>query len=157
MKKILLVFYSRSGYTRRSAQAIAGVLGCDMEEIQEVKSREGWLGYFRSAYEALKMKSTTIKPPTKNPADYDMVVLGSPVWASHLPPPLRAYIDSEKNNFKRIACFCTMGGSGAQKIFDEIAALCGKSPVTTLALTDKQIDENHFTEKIARFAKPLMN
>jgi flavodoxin len=157
MKKCLLVFYSRTGYTRQAAQAIAGMLDCDVEEIQEAKSRKGWLGYVRSGYEALKKQPAAIKPPTKNPADYELVVLGSPVWASHVPSPLRAYIEAQKNQFKRIACFCTMGGSGAQNVFDEITGLCGKQPMMVLALTDKQIDEKHFAEKIASFAKPLIN
>ena len=156
MKKTLLVFYSRSGYTRQAAQAIAGMLDCDMEEIQDVTPRKSWLGYLRSGYEALKKQPAAIRPITKNPADYDLVVLGSPVWASHVPSPVRAYIDAQKNNFKRIACFCTMGGSGAQNVFKEIADLCGKQPVISLALTDKEIDEKHDAEKIASSAKPVL-
>jgi flavodoxin len=156
MKKTLLVFYSRSGYTRQAAQAIAGMLDCDVEEIQDATSRKGWLGYLRSGYDALKNKSAAIKPAKKNPADYELVVLGSPVWASHVPSPLRTYIDAQKNNFKRIACFCTMVGSGAQIVFKEMADLCGKQPLMSLALTDKQIDEQHLAEKITRFAKPLL-
>jgi flavodoxin len=157
MKKSLLVFYSRSGYTRQAAQAIASTLDCDVEEIEEVNSHKGWLGYWRAGYEALKQKPAAIKLSGKNPADYEMVVLGSPVWAGHLPSPLRAYIGAQKHHFKRIACFCTMGGSGAQNVFDEITTLCSKQPMMTLALTDKQIDEKRFTEKIASFAKALIH
>ncbi len=156
MKKTLLVFYSRSGYTREAAQAIASTMDCDVEEIQEVTSHKGWLGYLRAGYEALKLKPAAIKLTAKNPADYEMVILGSPVWASHVPSPLRTYINAQKNKFKRIACFCTMGGSGAQKVFEEISALCGKQPEMTLALTDKQINEKHLNENIASFVKPLI-
>lgn len=46
--RILVVYYSRSGTTRKLAQAISQELHCDLEEITETRSRNGLVGYLRS-------------------------------------------------------------------------------------------------------------
>ena len=47
--RTLIVFYSRSGHTRQLAQELVTRCGADLEEIREVRSREGFFGYCRSA------------------------------------------------------------------------------------------------------------
>jgi menaquinone-dependent protoporphyrinogen IX oxidase len=41
----------------------------------------------------------------KDPSKYDLVVIGSPVWAFHIPPFTKAYL--KKNKFNKVAFFCT--------------------------------------------------
>jgi len=53
-KKILVVFYSRTGNTKKVGEAIAGELNCDTEQIMDVKSRMGIFGWLRSGREAMK-------------------------------------------------------------------------------------------------------
>ncbi|MGE5791897.1 MAG: hypothetical protein ACM36B_04370, partial [Bacteroidota bacterium] len=50
--------------------------------------------------------------------------------------------------------FCTMGGSGAERVFATMAALCGKDPVATLALTDAEVDAGA-ARKIDAFVRAL--
>jgi flavodoxin len=42
--RILVVYYSRSGTTRKIAEALSEALACDLEEIVEDKSRAGSFG-----------------------------------------------------------------------------------------------------------------
>ena len=70
--RALVVFYSRSGGTRRVAEAIAAGLGADLEEIGDATDRGGVLGYLRCAAEALLGASTEIDRPAKDPASYDV-------------------------------------------------------------------------------------
>jgi hypothetical protein len=48
---------------------------------------------------------------------------------------------SRRRRLPQVAFFCTMGGSGAQRVFDAMAAVSGKQPLATLALTDRDIDK----------------
>jgi hypothetical protein len=41
---------------------------------------------------------------------------------------------------RRVAFFCTMGSSGASRVFATMQRLIGTKPVATLALTDRQVD-----------------
>src|SRR5271157_241968 len=88
----LVVYYSRTGSTRKVAQAISDQLDGSMEEITEPKSRKGIIGFMRSGFEAMRQKPSKINPITTNPADFDFVIIGSPVWGGALSSPVRAFL-----------------------------------------------------------------
>jgi menaquinone-dependent protoporphyrinogen IX oxidase len=48
-----------------------------------------------------------IKPTMYNPSDYDLVIIGPPIWTSRVSTPVRTYIEENKAKFKRAAYFCT--------------------------------------------------
>jgi flavodoxin len=154
MTKTLIVYTSRTGYTRRIAKALAKRLNADLEEIVPVQPREGPIGYAQSALEALLTLAPAIQAPRKDPARHDLVVIGSPVWFWRLSSPVRTWLMQTDLQSARVACFCTMGGSGAQRVFDAVAALTGKKPVATLALTDGEIDAG-VDHRLDEFAQAL--
>ena len=155
MKGTLVVYFSRTGYTRRVAEEIAHAAGADCEAIRERSGRGGFLGYWRSAREALRGTAIEIEPGSLNPRDYSLVVLGTPVWAGNVSSPMRAYIARHRGDFARVALFCTQGGSGAQKVLDKMAALCDQAPVATAFFNDREIDGAQHAGKRAAFAAAL--
>ena len=155
MKKILIVFYSRSGYTRKVAEHIATVCKADTEEIRDVKSRKGFFGYFRSGYEASKMTLAKIEPAVANPANYDVLVLGGPVWAGKMASPIRTYITQHCDEAKAIALFCTYGGSGAEKVLREMEKLSEKKALAAIAITDDEIKKQRYQDKLEQLVKAV--
>lgn len=153
MKTCLLVFYSRTGMTRGVANAIARACDCDVEAIRESRSRAGPIGYLRSGYEAMNRKLPAIDPPSRNPADYDITILGTPVWAQNISSPMRSYLMQNRNRFNRVAAFCTLGGAGGDKVLNEIETLCGKPLAAKLALTDAQINNNSYGDQVDLFVQ----
>lgn len=147
-KKVLVVYYSRTGTTKKVAEALALKYKADMEEIVDTKSRSGLLGYILSGRDAIKGASTTIKPMKYNPADYDLVIIGSPVWASRVIPPIRTYIDQNKKTLKNVAFFITQAGSGADKVSASMTEVSGLKPEFTLEFSRKDMKNHTFTEKI---------
>lgn len=71
--KILVIFYSRTGTTRRIATALAAKLGGSVEEIVEGRTRNGFLGYWKSIIEARRKSSPESFPPR-------MIPRPSPCW-----------------------------------------------------------------------------
>ncbi len=57
--------------------------------------------------EALKESEPPIHSPSKDPSEYDLVILGTPVWAGKMSSPLRSYIKTTAGKFKTVAFFCT--------------------------------------------------
>jgi len=153
--RTLVVYHSRSGYTRRVAESLAHRLHADIEEIV-VEPRPGPLGYLRCAFEALLAMRTRIRTPKYDPSDYGLVVIGTPVWFWRLSSPVRTYLASRRRRLSRVAFFCTMGGSGERRVFDTMAAVGGKPPVATLALTDGDIDA-HRHARIDAFVQALQH
>lgn len=140
MSRILVVYHSRTGYTRRVALDLAGRLGADLDVIRIVQPMHGPVGYALCALEALAGLAPALRRQDKDPADYDLVVLGTPVWFWSLASPVRSWLEKFGRRGRRFAFFCTMGGSGAGRVFATMRAMAGCRPVATLALTDAEID-----------------
>ena len=87
MTKTLIVYHSRTGYTRRIAQHLADRLGADLDEIRIVQPMHGVLGYAACAIEAMAGLAPALRPMRHKPADYDLVVVGTPVWFWSLVEP----------------------------------------------------------------------
>lgn len=140
MRRALIAFHSRSGNTRRVAQALARRLDADLDEIRIVQPLKGALGYAMCAIEAIACLAPALRPASKDPAAYDLVVIGTPVWFWSLSSPVRSWLERHPMRKKRVAFFCTMGSSGALRVFATMQRLIGRKPVATLALTDRQVD-----------------
>ena len=150
--KALVVYYSRTGTTKKVGMAITKQLKADNEEILDVKSRAGPIGWIRSGKEAQKKQLPEIKPTKKNPSNYDLVVIGTPIWAWTLSSPVRTYLS--RNKFKKVAYFCTCGGNPG-KAFEEMENTTGKKPIATLVISEKEIKDNSYTKKIKEFIASL--
>lgn len=153
--KILIVYYSRTGTTKKIALAVAKRICAEVEEIEDTINRNGIKGYLISGRDAMQKNITILKPSFKNPAEFDLVIIGTPIWAWRISAPVRAYITEKKNSFKKIAIFCTMGGSGDVKVFSEIAGIIGLKPVATLALLTKDVARDKFIEKLEKFVAKI--
>ena len=82
--KILVIYYSRTGHTRKVAKAIAAACVADIVPIRDMHSQAGALGYLRSGFEAMFKRPGRIQPIDKDPARYDLVILGTPIWMLHI-------------------------------------------------------------------------
>ncbi len=145
--KVLVAFYSRDGHTRRAAEIIGSVLKCDIDEIVDKKPRKGMVGFFRAGYDATREKTTEIKF-TKNPRDYDIVVIGSPVWNSRVTPAVRTYILRNRENIKKAAFFVTCA-KAAGKCLEQMQELYGEAMIEKTILREKVEEETKaFAEEL---------
>jgi flavodoxin len=153
--KCLLAYYSRSGSNEKVAKMIEDLLYCDVERIETVKGREGVLGFMRSGYEAFFGKLTEIKSTRRNPAEYDLVIVGTPVWAGSTPSPIRTYLSVNKGSFKKIAFFSCSGNGEPEKAFAQMKSICGKDPTRVLTLRQEQVEKNEYSDAVLDFAGKL--
>jgi flavodoxin len=153
--KALVVFYSRTGATKQVAEALAESLNCDSEELIDTKKRGGPLGFLSAGKDAKAKKLTKLTDIKRDPALYDLVILGTPIWAGTLSSAARTYIANNKSKFKRVAFFCTHGGGESQQLFAEMEALCERRPVSILALQEKEVKTGNYQGKIRQFVNGL--
>ena len=132
MPRYLVAYYSWTGNTEKVANLIAETLSADVERIRDVEPRGGPFAFPSAVVASLLKRSPPISQPTKNVADYDVVILGCPVWASNMATPMRSYIMRENPRIKQVGLFCTLGGSGGKAALARMAALCGHAPLANL-------------------------
>lgn len=155
--KTLVAYYSRTGTTKKIALEIAGKLGAETEEIKDTVDRSGMKGYLLAGRDAMQKNLTVLEPTVKNPADFDLVIIGTPIWGWNMSAPIRTYITEKKSIFKNVAFFCTMGGSGDDKAFAEMENILGEKPLAALALLTRDVVKNKFAEKLEKFISQIGN
>lgn len=152
MTRILVVYYSQGGHSKLVAEAIASACDADIEAIHEVKNRTGTL---RSALEGLFERLTDIGPVEKDPGDYDLVIVGTPVWVGNISSPVRTYLTQQSDKFKQVAFFCTMGGIGGNRVLRKMAAVSGQAPVASFTVIDRQLNSQVFQDKVKQFMEQI--
>ena len=154
----LVVYYSKSGNTRAVAEMIARALGGEVEEIVEVGVRRGGIfGYLRSGRGAMKKEKSRIEPSKKRPADLDLVVVGSPVWASNVAPAVRSYLTTTDLKGRAVGFVCTLGGVGGDPTLGSMRELAvGARVLGELRVLQGDLRKKEALEtKVAEWAKDL--
>ncbi|WP_405267399.1 flavodoxin family protein [Methanobrevibacter sp.] len=151
--KILIVYYSRTDVTKGIANKIQSILNCDIEEITDDGKYDGKLGFLKGGMNATMGRASDINPISKDPADYDLVIVGTPVWSSNMATPIFTYLIQNKDKINKMASFCTCMGGGYDKALEKMAEVSGKQQISTMFLTSKDIDNP--SEKIDTFINEI--
>jgi flavodoxin len=155
-RNILVVYYSRTGSTKKVAEYITKQLGADMEAIIDLKKRSGASGFVLGGKDALTRKETKISEIKKDPSKYNLVIVGSPLWAGNMPPAIRTYLNKYKANINSVAFFATSGGANQGKIFEEVKSLLDKEFISSMGICTKELKDNSvFDAKLSSFIESI--
>lgn len=117
-KKVLVTYFSATGTTRAAAERLAALTGADLAAIvPEQEYTEADLNYMDStSRSSVEMKDPASRPAMKafeaNVADYDVVLIGFPIWWNTAPTIINTFIEANPALAgKTVAFFATSGGS----------------------------------------------
>jgi flavodoxin len=122
--KTAVVYYSYEGNCAFIAGQIKSRLGAELVALETVdkKKRTGLAKYAWGGSQVFMHKKPALKPCNFDPGAYDLIVLGTPVWAGSPSPAIASFLSSVKITGKRIALFvCHAGGKG--KALEKFEAL----------------------------------
>ena len=110
--KSLVLYYSFSGNTRRIAKMIQEEIGGDIAEVLTVKP---YIGNYNEVVAQGKHEiENDFMPKLQNLpidiADYDTVILGSPVWWYTFAPAIKTLLSTVNLKNKEVYPFATNGG-----------------------------------------------
>ncbi|MGC4019719.1 MAG: flavodoxin [Muricomes sp.] len=110
--KALVLYYSYSGNTDIIARKISEALDCDIARIQTVTpySEDFDTVVKQSEKEIKKGYEPEIEQLTYNPEDYDIVILGFPVWWYTFAPPVKTALSAVNWQAKAVYTFATNEG-----------------------------------------------
>lgn len=155
--KILVTYYSRTGNTKKVAISLAEKLNCEIEEIVDLKNRSGLFWFFSAIKDALTGSLTKIET-NKNPKDYDVVIIGTPIWAASLSPAVRTYISKYKKGFKEVAIFTTSGDIVSEKLLTSLEEILNKKIKCYTDWISEDFKENKkYQEKLDKFVEEIKN
>ena len=112
--KTLVIYYSFSGNTKLIANTIATELNADVLELKPPKTlinETGFMRYLWGGGQVIMQEKPKLLPFNVNPLDYDLIFIGTPVWAFSFAPPFKTFFSTTKLTNKKIALFCTHAGA----------------------------------------------
>lgn len=119
--KSIVIYYSFEGNTKLIANTVTDTVGADLLRLQlanELKSKS-FIKYFWGGKEVFMTKTPQLLPYFFDVNAYDLIFIGTPVWAWNYAPAMRTFLEKEKIKNKKIALFCCHGG-GKGKIFPRL-------------------------------------
>ncbi len=113
-QRILIVYYSLTGNTKLVADEIARELNADIEPLKPIKelNPESRMRYFWGGFQANMKRKPKLESIKYNPLEYDIIILGTPIWSWTFSPPTRSYLAKFNLAGKRLALFCCCAGDG---------------------------------------------
>lgn len=117
-KKILVAYFSFTNTTKAIAESMADILGADTYQITPTEAyTSDNNNYYDSSTRAYQEQ---YGPASARPAinttlastDYDVVLLGFPIWYGKVPRVILPFLDAYDFSGKIVIPFCTSGSSG---------------------------------------------
>ena len=124
--KTLVAYFSVTGTTEKAAKLIVEVTSGTLCEIQPEKEYVtadlDW--HDKSSRSSVEMSNAESRPALKanpeNPADYDIIYIGFPIWWNSAPRIINTFIESNDFAGKVIIPFATSGGSSISNAEKEL-------------------------------------
>ena len=128
--KQLVTYFSATGTTARVAATLAEAIGADVFEIRPrepytPEDLDWWNPVSRSS---LEMKDPASRPGIgrrlENMEAYDRIYVGFPIWWSVAPRIVKTFLEGYDFAGRQVIPFATSGGTGPEKIYDDLAPSC---------------------------------
>jgi len=112
--KTLVAYYSLEGNTKFIGQKIAEAVGADLLELKPKKETikpHSFSKYFWGGKQVMMKEKPELLSFDHHPEEYDLLFIGTPVWAWNFTPPLGTFFSQVKLGGKKIALFCSHAGA----------------------------------------------
>ena len=157
--KVLILYYTWSGQanTEKAAKIIQGLTGADMIRIEPATpfpanftEREmiTWVGEQRE-----KQARPEIKDLGLNPASYDFIFIGTPVWFGTVSLPIETLLLKIDFGGKPVACFA-MANSNERDVLSNFKKLVKNAKVRD-GIAFRMRDETEVESKITQWVNAI--
>ncbi len=142
--KICIIYHSYSGITKGVAERVRDACGGDLVEVTPKEPYSTFSAYTRGCRRAMKKKADAVEPETIDVSAYDLIVVGTPIWAWKATPVINGGIAAlEGCAGKKAVVYATCGAKYGSSLVDMKEALMQKGVKVTgeIGLTRKEINE----------------
>ncbi len=147
MSKILIVYYSLTGNTQFIAESLRDTIEADILELKPIKelNPESGTKFMWGGFQSTMKKKPELMDFDINPLEYDLIILGTPVWAWNISPPMRSFLSMFDLSSKKVALWMSHAGDGVKAMgrFKEILNIANIIDTITFQMPlKKDSDEN---------------
>jgi flavodoxin len=114
---VCIVYHSETGNTKKVAEAVAKATGAVLVPVRDTAGYNKITMYLVGAPKAHRGEKAVIEPPAIDVSAYDLVVIGTPVWAWSPTPAANAAIAALTGcDGKKGLVFATSGGKPGETL-----------------------------------------
>ena len=147
MSKILVVYFSASGVTKKVAEKLAVVANADIHEIKPkvpyTKADLNWMD--KKSRSSVEMNDKAFRPEIVkedlNLSSYDTILLGFPIWWYVAPTIINTFLENYDLSGKRIVLFATSGGSGFGNTIKELKPSAADAEIVEGKILNRASDD----------------
>jgi hypothetical protein len=116
-EKMAIIYVTRTGNSRLLADTLGKMAGAAVYEIKDKTRRDGALRFVLGGAQASMKKASPIIEPEMNLSGIQDLIIVQPIWASNLCPPIRTWINKNRDFIKnmRIGLVCSQLGSPPER------------------------------------------
>lgn len=157
--KAIIVYFSLEGNSRYVAEKIAQNIGADTLRLEPVKAypTSRVKKFIYGGRSAVFREKPKLREYEFTKRRYDLIILGSPVWAGSYAPPLKSFFKDNNISSKKIALYCCCGGGSTEKCLRRMKEdIKANGLVPTLTL-DNPVEHptEEVEQRIEQFCKQL--
>ena len=148
--KTVIIYYSLTGFTASIAEAMAKVMKADTIELKtkkDLRKEPNFQAFIKGGSQVFLKKKPALQEYKFNPDDYDLIIIGTPVWAWTYAPPLRTFFADHHIEGKKAVVFATHQG-GPGKVLKNMSAELADASV---------VAERDFKNEKDKHARALSN
>jgi len=157
--KVLIVYYSKTGKTKEIAHTMAHELA-DGNEVKlrriRMKNEKNLLAtYLLDTKKAIRREKPEIEVLNYDHKEYDLILLGTPVWSNNPAPAINTYLERSDFKNKKVALFITlrlMGGEKVVRILTEEIENKGGKIIDSITIKTGLFHKKRMIEKARTFA-----
>ena len=123
MKSVVL-YYSRSGNTKKIAKKIVESFGCDEVFIEPEQEYGNYVSsLIRFGREKNSDQPVKYKTPIQDLSKYDVIFVGFPVWGGKMPEFMQSYLSDCNLGEKTVIPFVSAGSNGRKSSLQNVHML----------------------------------
>ncbi|MFC1592809.1 flavodoxin family protein [Candidatus Omnitrophota bacterium] len=150
----IIIYYSYSGNTKKVADVLSSYLGNKYEvAVSRLEAPEESSSFAKQAVRALLRKRVNISNTETDLSSYDLICLGTPVWAFAPAPAMNTYLDQCAGlDGKQVAIFTTYGsGTGVSRCVDYMCNVLSKKGAKdskVFSIQQAKVNDEEFVKKV---------
>jgi flavodoxin len=155
--KTAVVFYSLNGNCAFIAKQIKASLDADLIRLhtEKEKPRRGAVSFLWGIGVMLGIIKAPLKPYVFDPASYDLIIIGAPVWGGSPARPICAFLAEAGITGRKIALFVCHAGGGGKALEQFKALLPGNGIIAEKSFVDPIKNIENTQQQATDWAKGL--
>jgi flavodoxin len=157
--KTAVIYYSHDGNCALIAENLKTELNADVFRVETLddKKRRGLSLMFWGGGQVFRGIKPPLKPLSVDINAYDLIILGTPVWAGSPTPAIASFLDKNNVTGKKIALFCCHGGGMGKALEKLKALLTGNTFIGEIDFVyPSRADKAVVKQKLSEWAKTLI-